>query len=83
MSGNQLAVDGVCRNVRFVENSQVEQWIAKGVSHETGKIERRNFLTGYDLFDQRVSLVVSLTDQLFGFWFLQPSRLYQGAGETT
>ena len=80
--GDQLAVDGIGGNVRFIENRQIEQWIAEGVRHETGEVERGNLLTGDDLFEHRALFVIRLGQQLLRLGFLEPSRLNQGAGET-
>ncbi|MPN42339.1 hypothetical protein SDC9_189896 [bioreactor metagenome] len=79
MRGDQLAVNGVGRDVRLVESIQVEQRIAEGVGDKTGYIQRTGFLAGNDLFDQRCFAVVGLRQQLLGLGLLELPGLYKRA----
>jgi len=68
--------------MRFIENGQIKEWITEGFGDKTSKINRRDFLAGEDLFDQRALFVICLADQLLRLRLLEASCLAQGAGQT-
>ena len=79
---DQLAVDGIDRNMRLVESRDVEQRIAEGVGDETRDVQRGHLLAGDDLFDQRLLFMAGVGLQLLRLSLLEAAGLHERACES-
>ncbi len=74
---NQLAINRILGDMRFVESGEVEQWITKGIGNKARDIDRRCLLACDDLLDQGNLGIAGLGEQLLRLRLLELSGLNQ------